>query len=57
MRTSKLLELAALLEQYAESSAGIRQLMARDLAKEVNREALAQEKKAQAEEQCERQQS
>ncbi len=47
MRTSKLLELAALLAQYAEGAAGARQLVARSLGKLVGEEAMEQEKESQ----------
>jgi hypothetical protein len=47
MRTSKLLELAALLGQYAETVGGTRQLMAQALAAKVMDEAREQEQLAQ----------
>jgi hypothetical protein len=43
MRTSKLLELAALLKQYAETASGTRRIMADSLGKTVEDEAKAQE--------------
>ena len=43
MKTSKLLELAALLTQYAAEAAGTRQLMAQSLAKIVLEESKQQE--------------
>jgi hypothetical protein len=42
VRTSKLLELVSLLQQYAESADGARQLVARSLAKMIDKEARAQ---------------
>ncbi len=51
MRTSKLLELAALLKQYADVSPPIRAVMAQSLAKDAETEARIQEHRAQ-EQQC-----
>ncbi len=44
MKTSKLLELSALLAQFAEESVGTRQLVARSLYKIVSEDALESEK-------------
>ncbi len=52
MRTSKLLELAALLKQYAASAPRVHSLMAQSLARNVETEAKVKERMAAIEEQC-----
>lgn len=44
MRTSKLLELAGLLKQYAETASGTRRIMADALANTIEDEAKNQER-------------